>query len=143
MKPVSYDPMECGLAWPIHVSGYNQTNWSISEPEPGEAPHGWLIWEEPSANMGAKTKEDRRKDADAFLGVWNAWANGSVYGYSLEDALGRDVSPACGGYILATREDEKYLAGEIRAGIGAARVVTVKDETGFLADQLGFQAASE
>ena len=36
--------------------------------------------------MGAKTYEDRAKDARATLETYNAWANGQVFGYSLEAA---------------------------------------------------------
>jgi hypothetical protein len=58
-----------------------------------------MIWEEPAKNMGAKTPEDRAKDAKAWLDEWTAWRNGHVYMAKLcdpEDEFADPRGPWCG-----------------------------------------------
>lgn len=131
--------MAAGLAWPLETRHSDSTPWAICEnwlPEDGV--DGWLVWEEPAENMGAKTKAERRKDAESFLAQWNAWATGAVYCFALTDANGDTVPDGtCGGYILATKEDEDYLASEIRCAMPeGARIVSVTGGAAWLADSL-------
>lgn len=68
---------------------------------------GVLIWNNPPNDMGAKTPEERAKDARAFLEEYNAWMNGHVYGYVLEDREGEHLDSCWGFY------DIKYMLDEI------------------------------
>jgi hypothetical protein len=57
--------------------------------------------------MGARTYEDRQKDAEGFLEVFNAWVNGEGYWYELErvtecECCGHEVLEeldSCSGFI--------------------------------------------
>ncbi len=57
-----------------------------------------MIWENPPEDMGAKTAEDRRKDAQGQLDEYNCWANGQVYGYEMKTAGGREKDSCWGFY---------------------------------------------
>lgn len=64
----------------------------------GGRPDGILIWTEPLANLGAKTYESRRKDAEADLEAYNRWQMGEVLWYSLlTDEEGEDDPGSCSG----------------------------------------------
>ena len=67
---------------------------------------GLLLWEHPLDHMGARTPEDRRKDARGFLESYTAWCNGWGYGYSVEDDEGETLD-SCWGYF-----DEDYCKQE-------------------------------
>lgn len=58
---------------------------------------GILIWEHSPKEMGAKTLEERAKDARNFLETYNNWMNGYVYGYIIETVDGEHVD-SCWGY---------------------------------------------
>lgn len=110
------DPMDVGLrnklkAGTAFVLGYFEHGrciWHIS----GDIPMGtqgdyrWdgcnvaglLLWEHDPKEMGAKTKEARQKDAEAFLEEYNAWCNGDIYGYVVEGRDG-EVLDSCWGFI--------------------------------------------
>lgn len=70
---------------------------------------GLLVWEHEPSDMGAKTYEDRAKDADAFLRIHNDWANGRGYYFSIEDEQGENID-SCGGYYDS---DSDYMLDEI------------------------------
>lgn len=59
---------------------------------------GILYWEHPQDDMGAKTPEDRQKDAEAFLNTYNDWCNGNVYGYIVEDSEFNEIDSCWGFY---------------------------------------------
>lgn len=59
---------------------------------------GLLVFEHDPNEMGAKTKEERKKDAEAFLEEYNAWCNGDIYGYVVEDRDGEELD-SCWGFI--------------------------------------------
>lgn len=59
---------------------------------------GILIWEEPIKNLGAKTLEDRQKDASAFLDIYTNWANGAVYSYFINDEDEKEIAHGTGFY---------------------------------------------
>lgn len=46
---------------------------------------GILIWEHPPGDMGAKTYEERQRDARGFLEEYSHWCNGWCYGYTIEE----------------------------------------------------------
>lgn len=81
---------------------------------------GVLIWQNPPGDMGAKTPEDRAKDAQAFLDEYNAWANGYVYGYIVEDPEGEHLDSCWGFY------DVKYMLTE--AGLEPGDKVVIRGD---------------
>jgi len=73
---------------------------------------GLLVWEHDPSEIGAKTYEDRAKDADAFLNEYTAWSNGETYCYSITDEeTGEDVD-CCGGFI-----GTEYMVSEIASSL--------------------------
>lgn len=72
---------------------------------------GLLVWEHPAKEMGAKSFQDRAKDADGFLKSYTAWANGEAYWYSVEEADGT-LLDSCGGFL-----DVPYLLERVRAAV--------------------------
>lgn len=85
---------------------------------------GVLAWEEPVKNLGAKTYEDRKKDARIFLDTYNAWMNGEVYGYVVETADGDHVDSCFGFY----GNDLEHMFEEIRDATKGGVVVGVVGE---------------
>jgi hypothetical protein len=109
--------LKSGLAFQLSYYEHGQCAWSLS----GEGPQcrwdsvrfaGLMVWEQDEGNMGAKSYEDRRKDAQQFIERYTQWCNGEVYGYHIEAvknccACGSTVDaedecdldlPSCGGY---------------------------------------------
>lgn len=78
---------------------------------------GVLVWDHDPNEMGAKTYDERKKDAEAGIGEYNNWANGYVYWYRLEKVdncahCGHEITEeidSCGGFIGA-----EYAAQHIR-----------------------------
>ena len=70
---------------------------------------GLLVWEHPAKDLGAKTYEDRAKDADVFLRNYTDWANGDGLYYSIEDEFGETVD-SCGGFFGS---DYEYVLDRI------------------------------
>jgi hypothetical protein len=60
---------------------------------------GLLVWEHHWRTMGAKTYEDRAKDADGFLVSYTAWANGEYLGYTIYAEDEDDAEDCCGGFL--------------------------------------------
>lgn len=77
-----------------------------------ESADGMLLWLHPLKDMGAKTYEARRKDAEAALNEYSDWANGAVYGYSVtcEEA---EFEDSCGGFI-----GDDHFCGSVRLVVG-------------------------
>lgn len=99
-KPKSFlgNKMRVGLAFVLGYYEHGLCEWALSgEQQPCDWDSvnvaGVLVWEEKASNMGPKTKEDRAKDARAFLEEYTAWCNGECYWYSITDENGED----CGG----------------------------------------------
>lgn len=89
-----------GLAFILSHYEHGDCLWSIS----GTGPKcewdsvqiaGVLIWEEDPANMGAKSYEDRQKDAQNFLEAYTDWCNGHVYDIFVETDDGTELDNAC------------------------------------------------
>ena len=72
-------------AWSLKGEG-TQCRWDTAQIA------GVLLWEHPVNEMGSKTYEERAEDARKFLEVYNEWANGHCYGYSIEE----EVTLPCG-----------------------------------------------
>lgn len=101
-----------GIAYSLHGEGM-QDRWDT-------APKGGLlIWENPIKELGAKTYEDRAKDAKAFLDTYNAWANGQGLWYSVEKP--GKTCPHCG--MAAEPEDVDSCGGFYEADYMSACIV--------------------
>ena len=110
-----------------------------------------LVWEQDEGNIGAKTREDREKDARAFIERYTEWCNGEVYGYTVEafrvcecceqdvelsdEEVGLDL-PSVGGYYGS---DIEGMVIDMKDNIGSDWKdydVTFKDNmSGYLADE--------
>lgn len=72
---------------------------------------GLLRWEGKVGDLGPKTQPDRMKDAQTFLDIYNAWANGEGYGYTIEDEVTEEVLDSCWGFYGS---DTNYFLEEIK-----------------------------
>lgn len=79
-----------GCIWSLSGSG-PQCRWDTSRMA------GILIFDNPK-DMGAKTYEDRAKDAKNFLEIYTDWANGHGHGYIIEDEEGNQLDSCWGFY---------------------------------------------
>jgi len=134
--------LDNGLAFFLSYYEHGRCLWSLQ----GEGPQcrwdsvgvaGLLVWEDDDDAIGAKTPEDRRKDAQRFLDTWNAYVNGDVYYYSVLDSChecgsGGEVVESCGGFF-AGQANMEYMFSEIRGHVGDETVV-FKGEAKYLAD---------
>lgn len=148
--------LKSGLAFMLDYYEHGQCAWSLS----GEGTQcqwdtsrfaGLLVWEHDEDNIGAKTVEDRRKDATAFINRYTLWCNGEIYGYTMEafkscGSCGQDEElsdkeaemdlASCGGYYS---DDFAYMLESIKENIGddwADYEVAFKEQDGYgLADE--------
>lgn len=97
------EKLRVGHAFILSCFQHGNTIWSLK----GTGPQcrwdtaqnaGLLVWDHPADEMGAKTVEERQKDARRFLETYNAWCNGETYWWALKDEEG-EVVESCGGYI--------------------------------------------
>lgn len=95
-----------GSVWSIAGTGY-RCQWDTSPNA------GIMVWENKPGDMGAKSKEDRQKDAETCLTEYNAWANGDCYGFSVETGDGEHLD-SCWGFI---GPDKSYMFDEIRGSV--------------------------
>lgn len=81
--------LEVGLAFFLSYYEHGNSVWSLR----GEGPQcrwdsvsvaGLLVWEHKPGDIGAKTREDRAKDAARFLETYTHWCNGEGLGYVVE-----------------------------------------------------------
>lgn len=111
-----------GTAFMLDYYEHGGSEWSIGTaatngPFNYEKFDGVLVWEHDPSDMGAKSYEDRKKDAQATLAEYNAWANGNCYGFNIETADGEDVE-SCWGFIDSDRVgDPFHLFAEMNAAI--------------------------
>jgi hypothetical protein len=88
---------------------------------------GLLVWEDTPKNLGAKTYADRTKDAQNFLDTYNAWCNGSCFGYSIDGADGEDYGSCWGFY------ESDYMLSEIEEALQGHTVVALKGDATWIA----------
>ena len=103
--------LHVGTAFQLSYYEHGNSLWMLSD---GSIPAGvefqWdgvrkagvLVFEHSPKLMGAKTREERAKDAQCFLDEYNAWANGECYSYGIckegyED--NGDLLDSCCGFI--------------------------------------------
>jgi len=149
--------LDSGLAFLLSYYEHGNCLWALS----GEAPRdrwdsvdfaGLLIWEHAEEDIGAKSYEDREKDARAFIERFTAWCNGHIYGFTIEafskcptcdqhkeldqEDVDGPTLDSCGGYY---GDDVKAMVENIREAIGSdpeTYEIVFKDEMGgFLADE--------
>jgi len=92
-----------GLAFVLGYYEHGQCRWFVTGEGPpgsdcpwdGVSVAGVLIWEHDADDMGAKTYEDRKKDAARFLEIYTDWCNGSVYCIAVKKD-GEEVDGCCG-----------------------------------------------
>lgn len=84
--------LEVGLAFYLDYHEHGNCVWCVSghhhrdqwDSSPGA---GIMIFQGKPGDMGAKTLEDRRKDADAFCEMYTDWCNGNCNWYRIEDQM--------------------------------------------------------
>lgn len=90
-----------GTAFMLDYFEHGACQWSLS----GGGPQcqwdtarnaGIMLFENPK-DMGAKTYEDRAKDARNFLEIYTDWCNGYGHGYSIETEDG-EILDSCRGF---------------------------------------------
>ena len=100
---------------------------------------GILIWEHKPKDMGAKSYDDRAKDADGFLEMYTCWCNGEVYGYSVEEEVmlpcGHTETKfidSCFGFY---GNDMSYMAEQIREALDGETEFEIKGEASDILDK--------
>jgi len=133
-----------GLAWFVSYYEHSQSMWFL----PGQGPTcpwdsvkcaGLLVWDHKPGDMGAKTKQDRAKDAASFLEEYTAWCNGECYWYAVEDEEGNTLD-SCGGFI-GGRDGCNYMLDQIKDAIPAGSEVEVEGDAAYLADRYCWDAS--
>jgi hypothetical protein len=130
--------LEVGLAFWLSYYEHGLCKWSIR----GEGPQcrwdsvdvaGLLIWTGKPSDMGAKTYEDRARDARNFLEEYTDWCNGHCYWFSLEAA--QRPLDSCGGFIGTNQ-----LTEAINEALEDGDEVIVKGVAADLAQYLNLKA---
>jgi hypothetical protein len=113
ISPGLRQKLKSGLAWVLSYFEHGDSMWMLADgPHPAGVEFQWdgtrfaglLVWEHKASDMGAKTVEDRKKDAQSFLEIYNDWANGHGYYFAIEDENGKDVE-SCGGFYDSNVKD--------------------------------------
>lgn len=94
---------------------------------------GLLRWEGKAVDLGPKTYADRMKDAQNFLDIYNAWANGEGYSYSIEDAETEEEIDSCGGFYS---NDTEYFLDQIKEVLKDYTLIGVEGDAAWLGDDL-------
>ena len=148
-KEVS-DKLASGLAFVCSYFEHGNCVWSLEGSGPqcqwDNVPKaGILIFEEGENDMGAKTYDDRAKDAANFLEIYTAWCNGNIYGYNLEDVtecdhcgheILKDVDSCWGFYGVDSDLDN--MAEHVRSALNGDTDVEVVGDASWLADHHNF-----
>lgn len=140
--------LRVGLAFVLDYYEHGACQWSRTSNGPEcqfDTAHraGLLVWERKPKEIGAKTLEARAVDADAFLATYNAWCNGEVYGYSVDEEVTlscghteRRPGDSCFGFY---GNDLKYMGDEIRAALAGDAEFRFEGDADFLKDSLGLR----
>lgn len=143
-----------GLAFPLSYFEHGQCLWAIQHELPPMANcrfdsvgyAGVVVWEEDEDDIGAKTVEDRRADARAFIERFTEWCNGEIYGYTVRaykacGSCGQDEEideidlPSCGGYYASDIDGMVYDMRET-VEINEGDEIVFKEDNGYgLADE--------
>lgn len=95
--------LEVGTAFILDYSEHGLCRWgvegTIDMPSwDSSSCAGILLWEHNPSVMGAKTYEERKKNAEYFCEKYTDWANGNCYWIEILDAEGKEVERS-GGII--------------------------------------------
>jgi len=136
--------LDAGLAFILDYFEHGNCLWSLARELPAGAQCPWdsvtgagvVVWEYDENDLGAKTYEDRKKDARAFIDLFTMWCNGEVYYYDIQKPCGSCGAPdedvdSCGGFIGA---DALFEA--LKEAIEEGQDVTFKGDAAGLADYL-------
>lgn len=93
---------------------------------------GLLVWEHGPDAMGAKTYEDRGKDADAFLKCYTDWCNGHGLSVDARTSTGEYLD-SCGGYYGS---DSDHVVSEATAVVVGSELPWVVSEESLCRDEL-------
>lgn len=87
---------------------------------------GYLIWPHPADEMGPRLLEERRVDAEGFLGEYNAYLNGEAYGFEIvywfPNAIGHQSETHWGYY------DKEGMVSAIIHELAHGDVIVIEDE---------------
>ena len=94
--------LEVGTAFYVDYFEHGDCKWSLSGTGPNcqwdtSRMAGIIIFDNVK-DMGAKTLEDRAKDAANFLQIYTDWSNGHGHGYVIQDEDGNDLDSCFGFY---------------------------------------------
>lgn len=138
--------LETGLAFFLSYYEHGGCVWSLIDEGPqcqwdSVRIAGLLVWEHKPGDMGAKTREDRAKDARLFLESYNDWSNGQGLGYVVEDVIECNLGErhyehidSCWGFFA---NDKDHVFDEILAAIPEDRRDEPREFAGDLADVIG------
>jgi len=147
--------LKAGTAFLLSYFEHGNCVWSLQDEGPqcewdSVKCAGILLWEHPVGDMGAKTYEDRAKDARSFLETYTAWCNGEVYGFMIDDVtkcehckqeiVKSDPDGSCWGFY---GNDIEYMASEVRAALDGETDVKIVGDAAFLADHHDFIGKKE
>lgn len=149
--------LDAGLAFFLSYYEHGNCLWSLQGDLPAMARcpfdsvglAGFLVWDADESDIGAKTVEDRRADAERFIERYTEWCNGHVFGYTvqafkvcecceqdeeLDESEADMYLPSCGGYFDS---DLKGALIDLRDEIEHDRCeITFEDGHGaYLADE--------
>ncbi len=81
--------LKAGLAFMLSYYEHGLCRWSLQGegstcPWDSVGTAGIMVWEEPARNLGAKTYEERAKDARRAIEEYTEWCNGECYYLSIK-----------------------------------------------------------
>lgn len=98
-----------GLAFWLDYYEHGAGSWLITGNGPKCRRAGLLVWENAESDLGPKSYEDRKKDAEIALATFNDWCNGHCYRFSVERVRRCEH---CGGYATEDVESCGGFVGE-------------------------------
>lgn len=96
---------------------------------------GLLVWEHKPDDMGAKTMEEREKDADAFLDQYTEWCNGNCHYIHATSDDGLDEAI---GELIGTEALEEAIK-EVLADRGEQEEIEFTGDGAWIADHNDFK----
>jgi hypothetical protein len=132
--------LDKGLAFFLSYYEHGQCSWELNHtPQRKRGAEfdrvsvaGLLVWEEGEDNLGAKTVDERAKDAEQFLETFTAWCNGECYEYCAKDEDGEELEDVmCSGFY---GNDLDYMFDRIREELPEGAEVTFAGDSADLAE---------
>ncbi len=124
--------LENGLAFPINcqVRGGVLLYDTTGNQDFDLKSDGLIVWEHDEDGIGAKTWEDRHKDAEGFLREYTDWANGNCYRVTVSriKSVAPDYDPEDGTHNGAFWEHVEQIAGLIGSDTAKEAVKEIVDQ---------------